>query len=177
MLVATSLSKPTVDWRLAIRYPDTLDLLSERDMKRYRLQRRLIGPVYQTSNLKRYEGAVDEVINRFISQLGLLDGAELDLKEWMHILVVECLGAVALSWSPGYLKSQSDGGSSDHSYLGWRRKSVFGLFPFAVVGEALSKSFGRSFASLWGVTYRTPAGFKPFFPVSIQCHIRFAGKY
>lgn len=166
-VVATALLKPKLGWDLGLQSPDTLDLLAERDMRRYRLQRRLIGPIYHTNNVKQYSGAVDAVLDRVISHLRALDSAEVDLKEWMHITVVECLGAVSLSWSPGYLKDKSDGSSGKHAYMGWRRKSVFGLFPLAVILESLSKSFGRAFSILWRVTYHTPKeGFKPFFPVS-----------
>ncbi|KAL1858113.1 hypothetical protein Daus18300_010114 [Diaporthe australafricana] len=164
--MATELLKPKLDAHLRIPAPDTLDLLAERDMKRYRLQRRLIGPVYHTNNVKRYEAAVDAVLGRVIDQLRALDGSEVDLKEWMHIVTVECLGAVALSWSPGCLAAKSDGASGKHAYMGWRRKSVFGLLPLAVLLEPLSKHFGRAFSVVWGVTYHTPKeGFKPFFPV------------
>lgn len=159
--------KPSLAWNLSLQSPDTLDLLAERDMRRYRRQRRLIGPVYHINNLKRHEHAVDLVLERAIAQLHALRGSEVDLKEWMHIIVVECLSAVSLSWSPGYLKDKSDGASGKHAYMGWRRKSVFGLFPLAVILESLSKSAGRAFATVWQVTYHTPKqGFRPFFPVS-----------
>lgn len=165
--VATALLKPKLGWDLYLKSPDTLDLLAERDMKRYRLQRRLLGPIYHIHNIKQYEQAVDAVLERVIARLRSLDGAEVDLKEWMHISVVECLGAVSLSWSPGYLRDKSDGASGKHAYMGWRRKSVFGLFPGAVILESMSKSAGRAFAILWHVTYHTPKeGFRPFFPVS-----------
>lgn len=133
-------------------------------MRRYRLQRRLIGPIYHANNVKRYEAAADAVLLRVIDQLRALGGSEVDLKEWMHIITVECLGAVSLSWSPGYLEDKSDGGSGKLAYTGWRRKSVFGLFPLAVIVEPFSKHFGRAFSVLWGVTYHIPKS-KPFFPV------------
>lgn len=170
--MATALLKPKLGrndhgWGPCLKSPDTLDLLAERDLRRYRLQRRLIGPIYNTSNVKQYEGAVDSVLDRVIPQLRSLNGAEVDLKEWMHIIVVECLGAVTLSWSPGYLCAKSDGNSGKHAYMGWRRKSVFGVFPWAVISESFSKSAGRAFANFWGLTYHTPKeGFNPFFPVS-----------
>lgn len=136
-------------------------------MKRYRLQRRLIGPLYHTNNVKRYEEAVDVVLHQVVRQLQSLNGAEVELKEWMHIITVECLAAVSLSWSPGYLRDMSDGASGKHAYMGWRRKSVLGLFPLAVILETISRSSGRAFSILWGVKYHTPKeGFKPFFPVS-----------
>ncbi|KAL2016198.1 hypothetical protein VTK56DRAFT_4087 [Thermocarpiscus australiensis] len=161
--LATALNKPSIDWRLNVRFPDTLDLLSEFDVGRYRRQRRLIGPLYQTSNLRKFEPAVDGVIRQAISELKALDGAEIDLKEWMHIIAVECLGAVVLSWSPGYIKNRSDGGTSTQSYLGWKRKSVFGLFPTMTTAAFFSKKLSRVFSNLWGVTFKTPKNFKPFF--------------
>lgn len=176
--MATALLKPQLaweGWHLRLLSPDTLDLLAERDMKRYRLQRRLIGPVYNANNVKQYEPALDVVLARVIEQLHSLNGAQVDLKEWMHITVVECLGAVSLSnWSPGYLTAKSDGASGKHAYMGWRRKSVFGVFPMAVIAESLSKTAGRAFANVWGLTYHTPKeGFKPFFPVSSHTLWRF----
>lgn len=164
--MATALSKPTLDWQLNAHFSDTLDFLSEFDTKRYGLQRRLIGPVYLTSNIKRFEAAVDVVIQATISELRALNGAEVDLKEWMHIIAVECLGAMVLTWSPGYIKNRSDGGTSTQSYLGWKRKSVFGLFPAITKISFFSKTFGRFFSDIWGVTFTTPKHFKPFFTVS-----------
>ncbi|KAK3347109.1 cytochrome P450 76C2 [Lasiosphaeria hispida] len=161
--LATALNKPEMDWTGGLHFPDTLDLLSEFDVKRYRLQRRLMGPVYQAANLKKFERAVDEVMERAVARLRELDGAEVDLKEWMHIITVECLGAVVLSWSPGYIRNASDGGTSAQGYLGWRRKTIFGLFPLVTTASFFSKTVARQFSNLWGVTFKTPRNFKPFF--------------
>ena len=166
LAVATALSKPALDWQLRAHFPDTLDLLSEFDVNRYKLQRRLIGPVYLASNVKKFEPAVGGVIKVAISELKALNGAEVDLKQWMHILAVECLGAVVLSWSPGYIRNRSDGGTSTQSYLGWKRKSLFGLFPTVTKLSFLSKNLSRLFSNAWGVTFKTPKNFKPFFTVS-----------
>ncbi|KAI6265620.1 hypothetical protein MCOR27_011337 [Pyricularia oryzae] len=124
--LSTALQKPKVDWRLQPHFPDTLDLLSERDMRRYRLQRRLIGQVYQPANLRKFEPVIDDVLDQVVAQIRTLGDAEVDLKEWMHIITVECLGAIVLSWSPGYLRAKSDFGSGSFSYLGWKRKTVLG---------------------------------------------------
>ncbi|KAG9502499.1 hypothetical protein J7337_005327 [Fusarium musae] len=162
--MATALSKPHIDWHLNPEFQDNLDLLSERDARRYRLQRRLIGPVYQTSNLIQYEAAIDEVLARCIAKLKTLNGAQVELNEWMHIIAVECLGAIVLSWSPGMLKNGTDNGSGAHAYHGWRRKSVFGLFPMAAKLEFLHKSIGRLFSTVWGINFQPPKDFRPFFP-------------
>jgi cytochrome P450 len=163
--VALSLHRPKLSRSLNLVFPDTLDLLGEFDMERYRLQRRLIGPTYQLRNILKFENAVDDVLCKVIAQLRALQGAEVDLKEWMHIVTVECLAAIVLSWSPGYLKAKSDGGTSGHAYLGWRRKSIFGLFPFAEIVDSYSRTFGRAFAHIWRLTYKTPTRFRPFFPI------------
>ena len=134
-------------------------------MKRYRLQRRLTGPVYQSSNVIKFAPAVDAVLDEAIERLKALKGGEIDLKEWMHIISVECLGAVVLSWSPGMLKQGTDGETSAHSYQGWRRKSVFGLFPAVVKAEASWKFVGRVFGNIWGVSFEAPKNFKTFFTV------------
>lgn len=147
---------------------DTLDLLSERDMRRYRQQRRLIGPIYRPANVAKYEPAVHSVLRRVVTKLRDMDGAEIDLKEWMHMTVVECLGAAVLSWSPGMIKQGTDWDTSKHSYMGWRRKSVLGLFPFIAKLELCSKTLGRAFSVSWGLTFKTPQKFRAWFPVCIR---------
>ena len=172
--MATKLNKPTMDWHFNLQWPDTLDFLSEFDTKRYRLQRRLIGPTYQISNLRKFEKAIDEVIGHAIAKLEALDGEEVDLKEWMHIIAVECLGAVVLSWSPGYIRDGTDGGTSTQGYISWRRKSVMGLFPLITKATFFSKAVGRLFSNVWGLTFSTPRNFKTFFTVRLRgpCLIR-----
>ncbi|KAK3291405.1 cytochrome P450 [Chaetomium fimeti] len=161
--LATALNKPRFDWRLNAHFPDTLDFLSEFDVNRYRLQRRLSGPLYLASNMRRFDSAVENVTKAAVAELKALKGAEVDLKEWMHIIAVECLGAVVLSWSPKYLQNRSDGGTSTQSYLGWKRKSVFGLFPTVTKISFISKTLSRVFSNIWGVTFKTPKNFRPFF--------------
>ncbi|KAK0744766.1 cytochrome P450 [Apiosordaria backusii] len=176
--IATALNKPTSinPWNLELTWPDTLDLLSEFDQKRYRLQRRLIGPVYTASNVKKFESAVDGVIAAAVAKLKAIGSqgggtGTVDLKEWMHIIAVECLGAVVLGWSPAYIKSGSDGGTSRQSYMGWKRKSLFGLFPVVTkvslldsgVGRRAGRWLGRMWGDVWEVTFATPKGFKPIF--------------
>lgn len=150
---------------LKLTFPDTLDLLGEFDLNRYRLQRRLIGPIYSKRSLLKHEKAIDDVLTLAVSRLSLLNGAEVDLKEFMHIITVECLTAVVLSWSPGYLKAGTDFGVAHHAYLGWRRKSVFGLFPWAEVLDGYVPSLGRLFAKAWGLTFKIPPRYKALFPV------------
>ncbi|KAK9436513.1 FAD/FMN-containing dehydrogenase [Metarhizium brunneum] len=170
--LATALTRPTIDWKFNANFEDTLDLLSERNMKRYRLQRRLIGRVYSAANVAKYEDALTAALERIVQRLNELEGKEIDLKEWMHIITVECLGATVLSWSPGLLRDGTDWGTLSHSFQGWRRKCLFGVFPTMKKMEQLSPSLGRAFASPWAVTYRPPPTFKPFFPGVVKNIVR-----
>ncbi|KAG5993959.1 hypothetical protein E4U43_003351 [Claviceps pusilla] len=158
--LATALTRPHVDWNLEAHFPDTLDLLSERNMKRYRLQRRLIGRVYSAANVSKHEKAIEKTLKVAVERLAALNGQEVDLKEWMHIITVECLGAAVLSWSPGMFRDGSDWGTLTHSYQGWRRKSLFGVFPTMKKLEQWSPGLGRLFAS-WLVTRRIRAVLRP----------------
>lgn len=133
-------------------------------MKRYRLQRKFIGPVYRPTNVIKHEDKVDKVMAQVVRKLREMGDAEVDLKEWMHIIVVECLGEVVLSWSPGLLKAGTDSGTSAHSYQAWRRKTVLGLFPLFSKLNVCSKLVGRLFSLVWGVSFTPPPGFRPFFP-------------
>ncbi|OAA55242.1 benzoate 4-monooxygenase cytochrome p450 [Niveomyces insectorum RCEF 264] len=133
-------------------------------MKRYRLQRKLLGPVYRPANMQRFAATVDAVLDRVVAELRGLDGEEVDLKEWMHIVAVECLGAVVLGWSPGFLKSHSDFGSSRSSYFNWRRKSVFGLFPSLIVADLYLTWIGKAFSAVWGLSYTNSKDYRSFFP-------------
>jgi hypothetical protein len=48
---------------------DGLDLLPEKNMDKYRLQRRLVGPTYASSSVKDYEMALDKTI---IKDIGIM---------------------------------------------------------------------------------------------------------
>ncbi|PGH27909.1 hypothetical protein AJ80_00459 [Polytolypa hystricis UAMH7299] len=114
--------------------PDTLDLVSEMDMKRYRMQRRLVGPVYSAANLQKHEHLIEAVIERFVAKLKTLNGKEVDLTEWMHILSVETLTAVTFGWSPGLIEDGNDYGTFIDGYFQfWRYFTVVGLYPYAVL--------------------------------------------
>jgi cytochrome P450 len=167
---------PTVSWKIDIwnpsswttpniSYENSLDLLSDRDIARYRSHRKTIGPTYTLASLRKHEPALDEAIARILDALRNLRAETVDLKEWMHASVVECLGAVVLGgWSPRFLELKTDCGTSAHAHMMWRRKSVMGLFPQAVVLGLLHKPAAYIFNVVWGIRHSPPEDHKPFFP-------------
>lgn len=114
--------------------PDTLDLVAEMHMPRYRMQRRLIGPTFGAANLQNHEAAVDQVLERFVSKLRELDGKEVDLTSWMNILALECLTAVTFRWSPQLIEAETNYNTLMDGYFQfWRYFTVIGLFPRLVL--------------------------------------------
>jgi cytochrome P450 len=108
---------------------DGLDLLTEMDMEKYRVQRRAIGPAYTLSGLEKHEGALDKYIDKYIAKTKSLRGAMVDLAEWTHIFALDALSWVSLSTSTDYTGKGHDGGNLASSSSIWSIFTTLGLFP------------------------------------------------
>jgi hypothetical protein len=108
---------------------ERLDLLTETDMEKYKMQRRAIGPAYSVAGMEKHEAALDRYINAFISKIQSLNGEEVDLAEWMHIYSLDALSHVVLSNSLDYTAQGSDGGNGAASESIWSLFTTLGLFP------------------------------------------------
>ncbi|KAI0132758.1 cytochrome P450 [Xylariales sp. AK1849] len=128
------------DWYYYLR-PATIDYLfrrhpknyftmnGEMDVDRYRGYRRAIGTTFSTASLKKYSARIDEVMQRFVVKLSSHDGETLDLADWLHLALVECVSVMVLDWSPGYIDDETDHGWLRASLDGWIGLSVFGHLP------------------------------------------------
>jgi hypothetical protein len=63
---------------------DGLDLLPEKNMDKYRLQRRLVGPTYASSSAKDYEMALDKTIIEDIGIMHEIAGKPEDVDLWFN---------------------------------------------------------------------------------------------
>lgn len=63
---------------------DRMSLLSESNMPRYRMIRRVTGPLFTMAAVKRYEGHCDPVLERYVDKMTKEQGKPLDLLKWMH---------------------------------------------------------------------------------------------
>lgn len=61
------------------RGPDGLDLLTEQNMEKYRIQRRLMGPAYTADFMKDVEDKIDDVLIKDITFMHERAGQEVDL--------------------------------------------------------------------------------------------------
>ncbi|KAG8676490.1 hypothetical protein FPOAC1_002494 [Fusarium poae] len=111
--------------------PDSLDLFTETDMNKYYAQQELLADVYSTTNVTKYREHVTEVLDRVCDRIKRLNGTKASLMEWMHIIVLECIGEVTFSEGPPkYLDEGSDFGVIEGTLWGrWQWWSVLGLYP------------------------------------------------
>jgi hypothetical protein len=63
-----------------------LDLLSELDMHKYRLQRRQIGPIYAASSIAELDGPLDKILIKIMTSMRQAAGTAVDLDIWCHML-------------------------------------------------------------------------------------------
>ena len=72
---------------LAVR-GDVLDFFPELNVERYRAQRRLVGPIYAPTNVKKYEPLMAKKIEQFLTKMKKMQGQLLDLEEWTMVLAL-----------------------------------------------------------------------------------------
>jgi hypothetical protein len=106
-----------------------LDLLTEMNMDKYRMQRRAIGPAYSVAGMEKHEHLLASYIETYIAKLKSFDGKEIDLAEWMHIYALDALSWFTLSTSLDYTAKGHDGGNLVSSDSIWSCFTTIGLFP------------------------------------------------
>ncbi|KAI0888437.1 cytochrome P450 [Annulohypoxylon maeteangense] len=158
----------TIDWRFRRHPGDAFAFNGELDMQRYKSHRKSITGTYTTASLKKYSDRIDEVVDRFIAKLKTQEGEELDLAEWMHLAVVECLCAITLNWSPGFIKDESDHGFLAKSIKQWRQITAFGSLQSWLIIVQKWPSLRSRVAKLFGVDIKLPASYVPFEPRALE---------
>jgi hypothetical protein len=106
-----------------------LDLLTERNVEKYKLQRRVIGPAYSVAGMEKHEHKLDKYIDSFIEKVKSMEGERLDLAEWTHIFALDALSWFMLSKSLDYTGKGNDGGNIVGSESIWSIFTTLGLFP------------------------------------------------
>ncbi|KAI4862728.1 cytochrome P450 [Hypoxylon rubiginosum] len=155
-----------IDWKFQRHQGDAFAFNGELDMQRYKGHRKNIGTTYSSSSLKKYSGRLDEVMDRFVAKLKSQEGQILDLNDWLHLAVVECLGAVTLNWSPGFINDASDHGFLAKSIKFWRQVTVFGSLQNWLLAVQKWPSLRPTIAKLLGVGIKMPADYVPFEPIT-----------
>ncbi|KAF2092730.1 cytochrome P450 [Rhizodiscina lignyota] len=107
--------------------PDGLDFLGEMNDEKRRLQRRIVGPVYSTASVQKYEDSVNRVLVDLEENLRTGNGQGLDIDIKLHAFMCDALAEVSFSDRPGYIKDGHDHGAIRGHDLVWKYYSVIGL--------------------------------------------------
>ncbi|KAI1343115.1 cytochrome P450 [Xylariaceae sp. FL0016] len=161
---AQSMNPGKIDWRFRRHKGDDFAINGELDPERYRGHRKNIGVIYSASSVKKYSERLDAVMHRLIAKIRANDEAVCDLTDWVHFAVVECLGAMTLNWSPGFIEDTSSHGHLNLSTQWWRQSSVFGMLPSTTLIVQKWPILKPIISRLLGVNMRTPEGHVPFHP-------------
>lgn len=119
------------DWYSTVepKDDDAMNLLGERDIEKYRNQRRLIGPIFTTQAVKRRESLLDRPINQFIKKMKKLEGKPVDVVKWMNILAIDLLTEITFSTSENYVGVGDDDNNAKDVDDFWQQIHWTGLIP------------------------------------------------
>lgn len=92
---------------------DRMSLLTETDSARYRLIRRVTGPLLTTTAVKKYESLCDPVLLQYVEIMSGKHGEALDVLKWAHIVSIQLLQNVIMGESDDIISSGDDGGDSE----------------------------------------------------------------
>lgn len=134
-------------------------------MERYRSHRKSIGQTYSASSVKKYSERMDAVMERFIAKLKEHEGQVLDLTNWVHLVIVELLGAVTLNWSPGFINDETDHGYLLKTLGFWREVTALGALQYFLLAIHKWPSIRPMVDKVFGLQVKLPAGYVPFEPV------------
>lgn len=135
------------DWYTTVepKDDDAMNLLGERDMEKYRHQRRLVGPIFTTQALKNREDLLDRPIAQFVSKMKEMEGQPLDLVKWMNILAIDLLTEITFAESKNYVLTGDDEDNAKDVDEFWQQVHWAGLIPrFWGVYVQLSELIGRT---------------------------------
>ncbi|CZR66373.1 uncharacterized protein PAC_16274 [Phialocephala subalpina] len=91
---------------------ERMSLLSETNMPRFRMIKRVTGPVLTLAAVKKYERLCDPVLERYVEKMTQEQGNALDLLKWMHIVSTELLESMVFSDSDDIISSGDDAGDT-----------------------------------------------------------------
>lgn len=105
------------DYYTMLRFPqdgawDKLDMLSEKNVDKLRIQKRLTGPVLSTQNILKHEGIIDANVDRWMERLKSLTNQPVDLYHEFELMISDVEPELTFGKPYGAVESGSDGGHS-----------------------------------------------------------------
>jgi hypothetical protein len=109
--------------------PDAMNLLGERNIEKYKHQRRLIGPLFTTQAVKNRENLMNEPISSFIHKMKGQKGQPIEMVKWMNILAIDLLTEITFSESLNYIQMGDDEKNGEDVDDFWQQIHWVGLIP------------------------------------------------
>jgi hypothetical protein len=99
-------------------------------MDKYRIQRRLIHPIYTESSITDLEESLDTILVKNLASMRQQSGNVVDLDKWSHMFAQDCLAAAVFSKSTSRVSlGKDDGINKGWEYLHWYVSSEL-LYPY-----------------------------------------------
>ncbi|MCJ1445750.1 MAG: hypothetical protein MMC23_006255 [Stictis urceolatum] len=118
------------------------DLLTETDVEKYRMQRRLLGPLYAIPNVKKHEDKLDLDLELFFGKIEKSNGKPVDLEHLLDLFVIDTLARVTYGVPAGTQEADTDWGHMAGMEQMWSHVSWIGFYP----------NLGRWFKTLQRIT-------------------------
>lgn len=129
-----------------------MDLLSEPDVNKYRLQRRRINPIYTVSSVSDLEPSLDAILVRILASMRGRSRSTVDLDDWSHMAALDCLTATVLPTSTQQVIIGCDDGTIAATKQGWVYLHWASRFPtFHTINSWCLRVLKRD---LWGKPQR-----------------------
>ena len=143
---------------------DKLDLLVEPDKDKLRMQKRVAGPIYSTSNMKKHEGLIDNNLHRLLHRLKPLVERPLDIYREFELLNVDIMSEVTFAQPYGAVEAGSDDDHMANMDKTWEWWGWIGNLPWL---NALDKK-----VMPWVVKFEGRNLKLPVFPVGSHLPLR-----
>lgn len=92
---------------------DRMSLLTEMDSTRYRLIRRVTGPLLTMAAVKKHESLCDPVLLQYVEKMTKAQGEVFDVLKWAHIVSIQLLQSVIMGEFDDIISSGDDEGDSE----------------------------------------------------------------
>ncbi|KAH7319357.1 benzoate 4-monooxygenase cytochrome P450 [Rhexocercosporidium sp. MPI-PUGE-AT-0058] len=109
--------------------PDNLDLLSEKNMEKYRAQRRAVGPAYSENYMRDIEKNLDSIIAKNIGIMRQRAGQSVDLDIFFNMFASDCLSMATFSKAKNLIELNKADESIHFIHRIWKYMHLAGYFP------------------------------------------------
>jgi hypothetical protein len=107
-------------------------MLTEHDMDKLQLQRRLSGPCLSVKNVLEHEALIDSSLQRWLRRLKKVVDEPVDFTHECELLAIDLLSELALAEPYGAIEAGTDNEHMKHLSWVWRHWAWVGYLPLFI---------------------------------------------